>query len=76
MGLHGGREMNDQVTEDSTTTRRLTDSALLVVAFVAVASWLWRRLRRPASVDAAPDSQLVDDKVGGTVGLPPNNAPV
>ncbi len=69
--------MNEQVTDDSTTTRRLTDAALLMIAIAAVGSWLWRRLRRPAGVDAAPEAgQELEDKVGGAVGFPPNNAPV
>jgi hypothetical protein len=69
--------MNDQTTETPSTTRRVTDTTLLIVAIVAVAAWLWRRLRRPATVDAADAvAQELDDKVGGAVGFPPNNAPV
>jgi hypothetical protein len=71
--------MNEQTTEGPGTTRRLTDTMLLIVAVVAVATWLWRRLRRPATVDAASDiaaSQTLDDKVEGAVEFPPNNAPV
>jgi hypothetical protein len=70
--------MNEQTTEDPSTTRRLTDTALLIVAMAAVATWLWRRLRRPAAVDAAADAtvtQVPDDQVGAA-GFPPNNAPV
>jgi hypothetical protein len=69
--------MNEQTTEVPSTTRRVTDTALLIVAIVAVATWLWRRLRRPATVDAADTAaQELDDKVGGAVGFPPNNASV
>ncbi len=69
--------MNEEMTEDPRTARKFTDIALLVIAFAAVASWLWRRLRRPAAVDSAPaDAQAVDDNVGGAVGFPPDNAPV
>ncbi len=66
--------MSDQSTEDPSITRRLTDTALLIVAIAAIGSWVWRRLRRPAGVDAAPqgESQAVDDKAGSA----PNNAPV
>jgi hypothetical protein len=71
--------MNEQTTETPSTTRRVTDTTLLIVAIVAVATWLWRRLRRPATVDAASETtaeQTLDDKIGGAVGFPPNNAPV
>jgi len=69
--------MNEQTTEVPSTTRRVTDTTLLIVAIVAVATWLWRRLRRPATVDAADSvAQELDDKVSGAVGSPPNNAPV
>ncbi|MGD0475042.1 MAG: hypothetical protein ABSB70_17770 [Candidatus Velthaea sp.] len=71
--------MNEQTTEVPSTTRRVTDTTLLIVAIVAVATWLWRRLRRPATVDAASDTpaaEALDDKVDGAVGFPPNNAPV
>lgn len=71
--------MNEQATEVPSTTRRVTDTTLLIIAIVAVATWLWRRLRRPATVDAVPSdatAQDIEDKVGGAVGSPPNNAPV
>jgi hypothetical protein len=68
--------MNEQSTEVPSTTRRVTDTTLLIVAIIAVATWLWRRLRRPATVDAADAAAQLDDKVGGAVGFPPNNAPV
>ena len=68
--------MNDDMTESPTLARRATDVALLLVAFVAVAAWVFRRLRRPATVDAtgAAQTQPADDK-GGTVDTP-SNAPV
>ncbi len=69
--------MNEEMTEDPRTARTFTDIALLLIAFAAVASWLWRRLRRPAAVGSAPtDAQALDDKVGGAIGFPPDNAPV
>lgn len=69
--------MNHEMTEAPRATRKFTDIALLVIAFAAVASWLWRRLRQPAAVDAASNgTQALDDKVGGAVGSPPDNAAV
>jgi hypothetical protein len=71
--------MNEELTEEPSTARKLTDIALLIVAFAAVASWVWRRLRKPAATDElspSTESQALDDKVGSSVGFPPNNAPV
>jgi hypothetical protein len=71
--------MNEQLTEQPSPTRRLTDTALIIIAVAAIASWVWRRLRRPTISEVAPeqtDAQALDDKVGGAVGFPPNNAPV
>ncbi len=71
--------MNEQTTEEPSTTRRLTDIALLIIAIAAIGSWVWRRLRNPAPVDSgsAPvESQVPDDKMSGGVEFPPNNAPV
>ena len=71
--------MNEELTEEPSTARKLTDIALLVVAFAALASWVWRRLRKPSTVEglsSTTDSQALDDKVGSSVGFPPNNAPV
>jgi hypothetical protein len=71
--------MNDELTDSPSAIRRATDIALLVVAFAAVASWVWRRLRRPVTVDAAltpGDARNPDDNVSGTVGSSPGNAPV
>jgi hypothetical protein len=69
--------MNEQTTEVPSTTRRVTDTTLLIIAIVAVTTWLWRRLRRPATVDAAPDiaptAQAFDDNA---VSTPPNSANV
>jgi hypothetical protein len=68
--------MNEQLTEQPSTTRRITDAALVIIAFAAIAAWLWRRLRRPAAIDGASDAtdaHAFDDKVGETV---PNNASV
>ena len=70
--------MNEQTTEVPSTTRRVTDTTLLLIAIVAVSTWLWRRLRRPATVDAAapeisPTAQALDDNA---VSTPPDNATV
>ena len=67
------------MTEQPSATRRLTDTALVIIAIAAIASWAWRRLRRPALGDgasAAADAQALDDKVGGAVGFPPDSASV
>jgi multidrug resistance efflux pump len=70
--------MSEPITDNPSSTRRLTDAVLLVVAVAAVATWVWRRLRRPATVDAgtAVNVAALDDKVRGTVGSPPGGASV
>jgi hypothetical protein len=71
--------MNEQGTEDTTTARRLTDVALIVVAIVAIAAWLWRRIRGPASVDVTSgDSGTpnLSGNAGDSAEFPPNNAQV
>jgi hypothetical protein len=70
--------MNEQTTEVPSTTRRVTDATLLIVAVIAVATWLWRRLRRPATVDAASETGTIPavDGSADAVEVPPNNAPV
>jgi hypothetical protein len=70
--------MSEDTTGSPTVTRRATDVALLIVAFVAVASWVWRRYRRPAAVDtgtADTTPPAHDDKADGTIDAA-SNAPV
>ncbi len=50
--------MNEQVSDDSATTRKLTDAALLLVAISAVAAWVCRKLRRSATVDTGAIVEL------------------
>lgn len=73
-------EMNDQVTEQPSLTRKLTDAALIIIAVAAVASWLWRRVRRDTGQQRSTDQQIVnltpapalDQKVEADVGFPAN----
>ena len=70
--------MDDQITEKSNLTRTLTDATLIIVAVAAVAAWLWRRVRRSASVtEISPlaEAQSLDDKVGAALGFPSNIGP-
>jgi len=39
--------MNDQTAKKPSGTRQIVDAALVLVAFAALASWVWRRLRQP-----------------------------
>ena len=62
--------MSEQSLEEQSLTRKITDAALLVAAVIAIGAWLWRRLRRPASVDhLTTEATAIDDKVGAAVGF-------
>ena len=67
---------NDQTVDQSTLKRRVTDATLLIIAVGAVASWPWRRLKAPATIDAMSEraETQLDDKVGSAVGFPPDSA--
>jgi hypothetical protein len=49
--------MNDQLTDQPSLTRRLTDAALIVVAISALATWIWRRFRTATPVSGTPPDQ-------------------
>ncbi len=68
--------MNGPTKDEPSLTRKVTDAGLLLIAVAALASWLWRRVRQPASVDTttAPDGlPAIEEKVGTTAGFPSNS---
>ncbi len=67
--------MNDQITDEPSLTRRLTDGALVLIAIGAVVAWLWRRVSSSANV-APPITPVSPDPVGAGAGQPANGAQV
>lgn len=68
--------MSNQTTGQSQTVRRITDSALIIIAVAALAAWLWRRLgirsslptERANGIPPSSDENIVGAAAGSESG--------
>jgi hypothetical protein len=67
--------MNEQITDEPSLTRRLTDGALVLIAIGAVVAWLWRRIGTSSKGDT-PVTPIEPAPFESSVAVPPNGAQV